>query len=106
MFKRCIKLIKKTEDSNNVNYSKYVDLLLGNYEIFINKGKYVDKIDKNITQIIFVQKEFSNLSSNLRKDIEEFSFSISKYLKTMKEEGDDSSMLDKNNNQNKNVLCV
>jgi len=96
-------LIKKTEDSNNVNFSKYVDVLLGNYEIFINIGKYVDKIDKNITQTISAQKEYSNLLSNLRKDIEEFSFSFSKYLKTMKEEGDDSSMLDKNNNQNRNV---
>ena len=77
-------IIKKTENSNNVYYSKYVDVLLGNYEILINIGKYVDKIDKNITQTISSQKEYSNLLSNLRKDIEEFSFSFSKYLKTMK----------------------
>ena len=65
-------IIKKTEESNNVNYSKYVDVLLGNYEVFINIGKYVDRIDKNITQTISAQKEYSNLLSNLRKDIEEF----------------------------------
>ena len=47
---------------------------MGNYEIFINIGKYVDKIDKNITQTISAQKEYSNLLSNLRKDIEEFSW--------------------------------
>ena len=98
-------LIKKTEDNNNVNYSKYVDVLLGNYETFINIGKYVDKIDKNITQTISAQKEYSNLLSNLRKDIEEFSFSFSKYLKTMKDEenGDEASLIDKKNNKNKNV---
>ena len=97
-------LIKKTEDNNNVNYSKYVDVLLGNYETFINIGKYVDKIDKNITQTISSQKEYSNLLSNLRKDIEEFSFSFSKYLKTMRDEedGDEASLIDKNN-KNKNV---
>ena len=95
-------IIKKTENSNNVNYSKYVDVLLGNYEIFINIGKYVDKIDKNITQTISSQKEYSNLLSNLRKDIEEFSFSFSKYLKTMKEEENEENLLD-NKNKNKNV---
>jgi hypothetical protein len=79
-------LIKKTETNNNENYSKYIDKLLENYEVFINIGKYVDKIDKNITKTISAQKEYSNLLSNLRKDIEEFSFSFSKYLKTMKEE--------------------
>lgn len=97
-------LIKKTEESNNVNYSKYVDVLLGNYEVFINIGKYVDKIDKNITQTISAQKDYSNLLSNLRKDIEEFSFSFSKYLKTMKEEeGEESSINDNNKNKNKNI---
>ena len=97
-------IIKKTEESNNVNYSKYVDVLLGNYEVFINIGKYVDRIDKNITQTISAQKEYSNLLSNLRKDIEEFSFSFSKYLKTMKdEEGDEDSLLENNKNKNKNV---
>ena len=92
-------IIKKTEDSNNVNYSKYVDVLLGNYEVFINIGKFIDKIDKNITQTISAQKEYSNLLSNLRKDIEEFSFSFSKYLKTMKEEeGEGNALNIKNNN--------
>ena len=94
-------IIKKTEDSNNINYSKYVDVLLGNYEVFINIGKFVDKIDKNITQTISAQKEYSNLLSNLRKDIEEFSFSFSKYLKTMKEEeGDENVLMNKKNNNN------
>ena len=94
-------LIQKTENNNNVNFSKYVDVLLNNYEIFINIGKYVDKIDKNITQTISSQKEYSNLLSNLRKDIEEFSFSFSKYLKTMKEEeGDENILLDKNKSKN------
>ena len=79
-------IIKKTETNNEVNSSKHVDILLGNYELFINIGKYVDKIDKNITQTISAQKKYSNLLSNLRKDIEEFSFSFSKYLKTMKDE--------------------
>ena len=44
--------------------------------MFINIGKYVDKIDKNITQTISAQKKYSNLISNLRKDIEEFSFNL------------------------------
>ena len=98
-------LIKKTENNNTVNYSKYVDKLLENYEVFINIGKYVDKIDKNITQTISAQKEYSNLLSNLRKDIEEFSFSFSKYLKTMKEEeADQNSMLENDNKKkNKNI---
>ena len=79
-------IIKKTQSNNEANSSQHVDILLGNYELFINIGKYVDKIDKNITQTISAQKKYSNLLSNLRKDIEEFSFSFSKYLKTMKDE--------------------
>ena len=98
-------IIKKTEQNNEVNSSKHVDVLLGNYELFINIGKFVDKIDKNITQTISAQKKYSNLISNLRKDIEEFSFSFSKYLKTMKEEENQSnSLMDTNNKENvKNV---
>lgn len=97
-------IIKKTEENNNVNFSKYVDILLGNYEIFINIGKYVDKIDKSVTQTIAAQKDYSNLLSSLRKDIEEFSFSFSKYLKTMKEEeGEENSILNNNKNNNKGV---
>ena len=97
-------IIKKTEQNNEVNSSKHVDILLGNYELFINIGKYVDKIDKNITHTISAQKKYSNLISNLRKDIEEFSFSFSKYLKTMKEEENQSNALLDNNVDNiKNV---
>ena len=97
-------LIKKTESNNNENYSKYVDKLLENYEVFINIGKYVDKIDKNITRTISAQKEYSNLLSNLRKDIEEFSFSFSKYLKTMKEEEiEQNSIFENDKNKNKNL---
>ena len=97
-------IIKKTEQNNEANSSKHVDILLGNYELFINIGKYVDKIDKNITQTISAQKKYSNLISNLRKDIEEFSFSFSKYLKTMKEEENQSNALLDNNVDNiKNV---
>ena len=97
-------IIKKTEQNNQINSSKHVDILLGNYELFINIGKYVDKIDKNITKTISAQKKYSNLISSLRKDIEEFSFSFSKYLKTMKdEENDVNSFIEKNNKDNKNV---
>ena len=97
-------IIKKTEQNNEINSSKHVDILLGNYELFINIGKYVDKIDKNITHTISAQKKYSNLISNLRKDIEEFSFSFSKYLKTMKEEENQSNALLDNNVDNiKNV---
>ena len=97
-------LIKKTESNNNENYSKYIDKLLENYEVFINIGKYVDKIDKNITKTISAQKEYSNLLSNLRKDIEEFSFSFSKYLKTMKEEElEQNSIFENDKNKNKNL---
>ena len=97
-------IIKKTEQNNEVNSSKHVDILLGNYELFINIGKYVDKIDKNITHTISAQKKYSNLISNLRKDIEEFSFSFSKYLKTMKEEENQSpGLLDNNIDNIKNV---
>jgi hypothetical protein len=49
-------IIKKIEQNNEVNSSKHVDILLGNYELFINIGKYVDKIDKNITHTISAQK--------------------------------------------------
>ena len=97
-------IIKKIEQNNEVNSSKHVDILLGNYELFINIGKYVDKIDKNITHTISAQKKYSNLISNLRKDIEEFSFSFSKYLKTMKEEENQSpGLLDNNIDNIKNV---
>ena len=98
-------IIKKTQSNNEANSSQHVDILLGNYELFINIGKYVDKIDKNITQTISAQKKYSNLLSNLRKDIEEFSFSFSKYLKTMKDEEnkEGNAFLDNNMEVNKNV---
>ena len=98
-------IIKKTQSNNEANSSQHVDILLGNYELFINIGKYVDKIDKNITQTITAQKKYSNLLSNLRKDIEEFSFSFSKYLKTMKDEEnkEGNAFLDNNMEVNKNV---
>lgn len=99
-----VKNLIKTETNNNENYSKYIDKLLENYEVFINIGKYVDKIDKNITKTISAQKEYSNLLSNLRKDIEEFSFSFSKYLKTMKEEElEQNSIFENDKNKNKNL---
>ena len=69
-------VIKKIEQNNDVNSSEHVDILIGNYELFINIGKYVDKIDKNITQTISAQKKYSNLLSNLRKDIEELTILI------------------------------
>ena len=94
-------LIKNTENKNTVNYSQYIDVLLGNYEIFINIGKYVDRIDKNITQTISSQKEYSNLISSLRKDIEEFSFSFSKYLKNINDENNNTPLVNNaNNNDN------
>ena len=99
-------IIKKTETNNEVNSSKHVDILLGNYELFINIGKYVDKIDKNITQTISAQKKYSNLLSNLRKDIEEFSFSFSKYLKTMKDEENQERNAFFDNNINDNNKAV
>ena len=95
-------VIKKIEQNNDVNSSEHVDILLGNYELFINIGKYVDKIDKNITQTISAQKKYSNLLSNLRKDIEEFSFSFSKYLKTMKEEENEEKSILDNDSKAKN----
>ena len=97
-------IIKKEEQNNEVNSSKHVDILLGNYELFINIGKYVDKIDKNITKTISAQKKYSNLLSNLRKDIEEFSFSFSKYLKTIKEEENQegNTFLENNIKENNN----
>ena len=93
-------LIKNTENKNTVNYSQYIDVLLGNYEIFINIGKYVDRIDKNITQTISAQKEYSNLISSLRKDIEEFSFSFSKYLKNINDENNNTPLLNDTKNNN------
>ena len=99
-------IIKKTEQNNELNSSKHVDILLGNYELFINIGKYVDKIDKNITKTISAQKKYSNLLSNLRKDIEEFSFSFSKYLKTMKDEENQGNAFLDNNADDINVKNV
>ena len=99
-------IIKKTQSNNEANSSQHVDILLGNYELFINIGKYVDKIDKNITQTISAQKKYSNLLSNLRKDIEEFSFSFSKYLKTMKDEENQERNAFFDNNINDNNKAV
>ena len=77
---------------------KFIDILLENYSTFISIGKYVDRIDKEISSLITSQKNYSNLIHNLRKDVEEFSFGYSKYLK------DDvdaiPSMNDKDNDNN------
>ena len=52
----------------------------------MNIGKYVDRIDKNITNVLNTQKTYSNLLQNLRKDVEEFTIDYVKYLKEVESE--------------------
>jgi hypothetical protein len=76
--------------SSNDNYKKtseqFVDVLLGNYQTFMNIGKYVDRIDKNISGLMNTQKNYSILLQNLRKDVEEFTIDYVKYLKDVEQE--------------------
>lgn len=55
--------------------------MLDNYQTFIKIGKYVEKIDKNLTNTMNVQKNYSILLRDLRKDVEEFTVDYVKYLK-------------------------
>ena len=52
----------------------------------MNIGKYVDRIDKNITNVMNTQKNYSILLQNLRKDVEEFTIDYVKYLKDVENE--------------------
>ena len=78
------KISIETEKTYKKTSNEFVNILLTNYSTFINIGKFVDKIDQNISDLMNSQKEYSNLIQNLRKDVEEFSFSYSKYLKDNK----------------------
>ena len=78
------KISMETEKTYKKTSNEFVNILLTNYSTFINIGKFVDKIDQNISDLMNSQKEYSNLIQNLRKDVEEFSFSYSKYLKDNK----------------------
>ncbi len=78
------KISNETEKTYKKTSNEFVNILLTNYSTFINIGKFVDKIDQNISDLMNSQKEYSNLIQNLRKDVEEFSFSYSKYLKDNK----------------------
>lgn len=73
------KLYKSTSE-------KFIDVLLENYSTFISIGKYVDRIDKGIGSLMTSQKSYSNLIHSLRKDVEEFSFGYSKFLKDTEEQ--------------------
>lgn len=86
----------ESANSNNTKTSEqFVDVLLNNYQTFMNIGKYVDRVDKNISNLMNTQKNYSILLQNLRKDVEEFTIDYVKYLKdvekeeakTLKEEG-------------------
>ena len=91
-------MLKNTEKLYKNSSEKFVDILLNNYETFISIGKYVDKIDKNISNAMEAEKEYSNLIQNLRKDVESFSFNYSKYLKETKDDNDEN-----NNNNESNI---
>ena len=70
----------------NNNYKKtseqFVDVLLNNYHMFMNIGKYVDRIDKNISSVmnaqktysillqkyLFLHKKFINFAENLKEE--------------------------------------
>lgn len=85
-----VKDIEQMIQSNSENYKKtseqFVDVLLNNYQTFMNIGKYVDRIDKNISSLMNTQKNYSILLQNLRKDVEEFTIDYVKYLKDVENE--------------------
>ena len=82
------KISNETEKTYKNTSNQFVDILLTNYSTFINIGKFVDKIDQNISDLMNAQKDYSNLIQSLRKDVEEFSFSYSKYLKDSKNQNE------------------
>jgi hypothetical protein len=83
-------ILKNTDKLYKNSSEKFIDVLLNNYETFISIGKYIDKIDKNISNAMESEKEYSNLIQNLRKDVESFSFNYSKYLKDIKDENEEN----------------
>jgi hypothetical protein len=93
--------VKFISESTNENYKKtseqFVEILLGNYQTFMNIGKYVDRIDKNIANLMNSQKNYSILLSNLQKDVEAFSIDYVKYLKDVENE---EAKLRENNKKN------
>lgn len=79
-------IIKSSNENYNKTSEQFVDVLLGNYQTFMNIGKYVDRIDKNISGLMNTQKNYSILLQNLRKDVEEFTIDYVKYLKDVEQE--------------------
>jgi hypothetical protein len=90
-------ILKNTDKLYKNSSEKFIDILLNNYETFISIGKYIDKIDKNISNAMESEKEYSNLIQNLRKDVESFSFNYSKYLKDIKDENEENKENDESN---------
>ncbi|MCQ2819675.1 MAG: hypothetical protein MJ252_20615, partial [archaeon] len=90
--------IENTERIHKETSEKFIDILLQNYGLFIDVGKYVEKIDQNILTAMQTQKDYSSLIQNLRKDVEEFSMSYSKYINQNNE-----GMNNLQENENKNI---
>lgn len=90
-------IAQSTDEFHNTTSEKFVDILLNNYESFINIGKYVERIDKSISQVTSAQKNYSSLIDNLRRDVEEFAFGYSTF---MKDTIDDNKTFEDNKNQN------
>jgi hypothetical protein len=45
-------LIKETNKDYNIKSEHLVDVLLENYHTFMNIGKYVERMDTNITNVL------------------------------------------------------
>jgi len=80
------KLIAISNDEYKKTSEEFIEILLKNYQIFMNIGKYVEKVDKNITNLMNSQKPYSGLLQDLRKDVEEFTIDYTKYLKEIEKE--------------------
>ena len=90
-------IAQQTDNFHSSTSEKFVDILLNNYESFINIGKYVERIDKSISQVTSAQKNYSGLIDNLRRDVEEFAFGYSTF---MKDTIDENKTFEDNKNQN------
>ena len=93
-------IIGETNKTYKRKSDQFIDDLLINYQLFMNIGKYVDRIDKNLTNVTSLQKIYSNNLQQLRKDVENFSVDYVQYLKDLEQNNESES----GNNKSKNNL--
>ena len=69
-------IIKRNKQNYDQTSDQIVDKLMDNYHVFVNLGKYINKIDESIGKLMNYEKNYSSKLQSLRSNIEEFSITF------------------------------